>query len=139
MNEKLVFNEKVYTYQIDFIGHVNNIVYIQWLENARVNLLEAIDLPIVDLIQKQGIFPVLSKTSIRYRKPFFLGEKVTIEIWVSQINNASVEMDFNFKNQRGELCTTARQTCLFVDKNNMRPLRLTGKNREAFEKLSIIG
>ncbi len=137
MKEKLIITERVYTYQIDFIGHVNNIVYIQWLENARVKLLEAIGLPVTELIEKHGIFPVLTKTAIRYRKPFFLNNTVTVEVWVSQLNNASADMDFNFKNEQGELCTTARQSCLFTDKQTMRPLRLSGDYRTAFEKYLV--
>jgi len=137
MGKKLIIQEKIYTYHIDFVGHVNNIVYIQWLENARVKLLEAIDLPVTDLTGKHGIFPVLSKTAIRYRKPFFLDDAVTIETWVSKINNASVELDFSFKNQRGELCTTSRQTCLFVDHKTMKPLRLTKNFSTAFEKYLV--
>jgi len=137
MNEKLVFKEKIYTYQIDFVGHVNNIVYIQWMENGRINLLEAIDLPAFDLAAKEGIVPVLTKTSIRYRKPYFLNNTVVVEIWISQLNNASAIMDFNFKNEKGELCATGQQTGLFVDRQTMRPVRLSEKYREAFEKYLI--
>ena len=47
--QKLIFTEPVYTYQIDFVGHVNNIVYIQWLENARIKLIEAMGLTITQM------------------------------------------------------------------------------------------
>lgn len=134
MNKKLVFNEKIYTYQIDFVGHVNNIVYLQWLENVRVKLLEEVGLPIVDLTEKHQVFPVLSKTSIRYRKPFFLINTVKIEVWISQMNNASFDLDFRFLNENNEVCTTASQTCLFIDRKNMRPIRLQDKYRMYFEQ-----
>ena len=30
--KKVVFDLPIYTYQIDFAGHVSNIVYLQWME-----------------------------------------------------------------------------------------------------------
>ena len=56
--QKLIFEEKIYTYHIDIVGHVNNIIYIQWMENGSVKLLEAIGLPVTE-IDKRGILPVL--------------------------------------------------------------------------------
>jgi len=137
MNRKLIFTEKIYTYQIDFVGHVNNIVYIQWLENGRVRLLEAIGMPAFELAVSDGIVPVLTETSIKYKKPFFLNNTVTVEVWISKLNNASAIMEFRFFNEKGELCATAQQKGLFIDRKTMRPTRLSPKNREAFERFLI--
>jgi acyl-CoA thioester hydrolase len=137
MNQKLTFDEKVYTYHIDFVGHVSNIVYIQWLENGRVKLLEAMGLPVTDLAQDEGIVPVLTETSIKYKKPLFLNNTVTIEVWISKLNNASAIMEFRFFNEKGELCASAQQKGLFIDRKTMRPTRLSPKNREAFERFLI--
>ena len=137
MNQKLTFEERVYTYHIDFVGHVSNIVYIQWLENGRVKLLEAMGLPVTDLAQDEGIVPVLTETSIKYKKPLFLNNTVTIEVWISKLNNASAIMEFRFFNEKGELCASAQQKGLFIHRKTMRPTRLSPKNREAFERFLI--
>ncbi len=137
MKQKLIFNEKVYTYQIDFVGHVNNIVYVQWLENGRVRLLEAIGLPALDIATRKGVVPVLTETFICYKRPFFLNNRVTIEMWLSKLNNASAIMEFRFLNENGELCATARQKGLFIDRKSMKPVRLTEEYRSAFEKFLI--
>ena len=137
MNRKLIFTEKIYTYQIDFVGHVNNIVYIQWLENGRVRLLEAIGMPAFELAVSDGIVPVLTETSIKYKKPFFLNNTVTVEVWISKLNNASAIMEFRFFNEKGELCATAQQKGLFIDRKTMRPARLTEEYRQAFEQFLV--
>lgn len=137
MNRKLIFTEKIYTYQIDFVGHVNNIVYIQWLENGRVKLLEAMGTPVTDLAHGEGIVPVLTETSIKYKMPFFLNNTVTVEVWISKLNNASAIMEFRFLNEKGELCASAQQKGLFIDRKTMRPARLSPKNREAFARFLI--
>ena len=135
--QKLIFEEKIYTYHIDFVGHVNNLIYIQWMENGRVRLLEAIGLPVTEIAHNEDILPVMTETNIRYKKPFFLNNTVTVEMWVSKLNNASAMMEFRFYNEKGELCSTGQQKGLFINQKTMRPARLSEKHREAFEKFLV--
>jgi len=137
--KKLTYNEKIYTYQIDFVGHVNNIVYIQWLENGRLRLLEEMGYPIVDLAHNSGVVPVLTETNIKYKKPFFLNNDVKVELWVSKLNNASAIMEFRFFNEKDELCASAQQKGLFIDRQTQRPARLSEEHRRAFERFLITG
>lgn len=137
MKQKLTFKEKIYTYHIDFVGHVNNIIYIQWLENGRLKLLEAIGISPTELSQKEEIVPIIVQTYIKYKKPLFLNNKVKVELWVSKINNASAILEFNFLNEKKEICATAQQKGLFINSKTMRPQRLTAKFRRAFEKFLI--
>ncbi len=137
--EKLVIEEKIYTYHIDIVGHVNNIIYIQWMENGRMKLLEAMGIPVTDLTQKEGIVPILTDTFITYKKALFIHNSVKIEIWVSKLNNASALLEFRFYNENNELCATGHQKGLFIDRVTMRPARLSDKHREAFERFLIQG
>jgi acyl-CoA thioester hydrolase len=134
---KLTFYEKIYTYHIDIVGHVNNIIYIQWMENGRMKLLEAIGLPITELTKGEGIVPILTDTTIKYKKPFFIHNTVKIECWVSELNNASAILEFRFYNEKNELCATGNQKGLFIDQKTVRPARLTENHRKAFEKYLI--
>ncbi len=135
--QKLKFQENIYTYQIDFVGHVNNIIYVQWMENGRLKLLEAMGLPVSEISIGEGIVPVLTETTIQYKKPFFLNNKVFIESWISKLNNASALMEFRFYNEKNELCASGRQKGLFINRETLRPSRLNEKHRSAFEKFLI--
>jgi len=135
--QKLTYLENIYTYHIDFVGHVNNAVYIQWMENGRLKLLEAIGMPVTRIAEGEGIVPVLTETHIRYRKPYFLGDTARIEIWLSQLNNASAIMEFRFYNPSGDLCAEGWQKGLFVNRKTLRPQRLAESFREAFSKYLI--
>ena len=135
--KKLVFEEKIFTYHIDIVGHVNNIIYIQWMENGRMKLLEAIGIPVTELTKNEGVLPVITNTNITYKKPFFIHNSVRIEMWVSKMNNASAILEFRFYNEKDELCATGQQKGLFVNTETMRPARITEKHREAFEKYLI--
>ncbi len=131
--EKVVFKESIYTYQIDFAGHVSNIVYIQWMEVGRLKLLEAAGLPVHSIMEKSGILPMLVETKIQYKKPLFLGEQVRIEVWLSQLKNISAIMEFRFFNAKEELAATGQQRGLFVDLEKKRPHRLSEEYRACFE------
>lgn len=134
---KLVFEERIYTYHIDIVGHVNNIVYITWMENGRMRLLEAMGIPVVDLMNNQGIVAIINNTSITYKKPFFIYNSVKIELWISKLNNASVILEFRFFNENDELCATGQQKGLFINTISMCPARLNEKHRKAFEQFLI--
>ncbi|WP_321376190.1 thioesterase family protein [uncultured Draconibacterium sp.] len=132
--QKLKFQEPVYTYHIDFVGHVNNIIYVQWLENARVKLIEAMGLSISQIAVDDDILPIITETNIQYKKPFFLSNEVHVEVWVSEIFNVSANFKFRFRNEKGEICSTAQQKVLFIDRATQRPSRKFVKYRENFEK-----
>ncbi|NQU86160.1 MAG: acyl-CoA thioesterase [Mariniphaga sp.] len=135
--QKLTFKEKVYTYQIDFVGHVNNIVYIQWLENGRMRILEEMGYRIDKLAHNAGIVPILIETQIQYTRPLFLTNTVNVEMWISKLNNASAIMEFRFYNEKKELCASAQQKGLFIDQKIQRPVRMSPDHRQAFEKYLI--
>jgi acyl-CoA thioester hydrolase len=137
MKKKLTYHEKIYTYQIDYVGHVNNIIYIQWMENGRVRLMEAIGMPITEIAIDEGIVPVLTETTIKYKKPFYLNNDVLIETWLSKLNNASAIIEFRFYNDKKELCANAQQKGLFINRSTGRPSRLSEKLRSAFERYLI--
>jgi acyl-CoA thioester hydrolase len=135
--KKLRFKEEIYTYQIDFVGHVNNIIYIQWMENARVKLLQAMGLSITEIAEKDKLLPIITETTIKYKRPYFLDNTVHVEIWVSNIMNASAIFEIRFFNEHKELCSTGQQKVLFIDKTTMRPSRKIVKYKENFERFYI--
>jgi acyl-CoA thioester hydrolase len=129
--QKISFDLDVYSFHIDFIGHVNNTVYIQWMEIGRTKLLEAVNMP-TQKIFEQGFVPVLVQTNITYKSPLYLGERVQVEMWLSQLKNASAIMQFCFYKQERILAAQGWQKGLFVDRQTMRPRRLRPEERSLF-------
>lgn len=135
--QKLKFTEAIYTYQIDFVGHVNNIIYVQWLENARIKLLQAMGLSITQIADEDGLLPIITETTIKYKRPYFLHNTVHIEIWVSKMFNVSAIFEIRFYNENEELCSTAQQKVLFIDKTTFKPSRKIIKYKTNFERFFI--
>lgn len=63
----------VNTYDIDVAGHVNNIVYIRWLEDLRNKLFSQIQ-PLEKLL-KANYYPVVISSDVKYKKQIKLFDK----------------------------------------------------------------
>jgi acyl-CoA thioester hydrolase len=114
----------VRTYDIDFAGVVSNIVYVRWLEDLRMKLLEE-HLPLEGQWE-QGIVPVLAATQIEYKRPIRLFDQPVGRLWMSEVGRvkwtvrAEILLD-------GKPAATASQTGAFVSLPTMRPVALPEK------------
>lgn len=131
MFEKIIFQEAIHTFQIDFNRHVSNIVYIQWMEIGRLKFLQKVGLP-VEQIDRVGYFPILAETQIKYRRPIYLGETVEVELWISELTGVYVYVEFLFRKVGGDVVATAVQKCAFIDAKTNRPKRLTEEEQNLF-------
>ena len=133
---KVKFDLEVYTFQIDIVGHLSNIIYVEWMEIGRLKLLEAVGLSANELTKKD-IFPILVNTNITYKQPIFYGDKVRAEIWLSKLNEASAIMEFRFIKNDGVLAATGYQKGLFINGATGKPYRLPKEDKKLFAKYLI--
>lgn len=91
--QRAAFGQEIHTFQIDFLEHVNNGVYVQWMEIGRTRLLEAAGMRTHE-IRKQSIAPLLVETHITYNAPLYLGDHV--EVWLSERRNTTGILQFRF-------------------------------------------
>jgi acyl-CoA thioester hydrolase len=129
--QKVTFDEEIHTFHIDFLGHVNNGVYIQWMEIGRTKLLEAAGL-VTHEILKQSFAPLLVQTTITYKIPLYLGDRVHVEVWLSELRNTTGVLQFRFYNNQHTLVAEGHQRGLFVDTKTMLPRRLRTEERALF-------
>ena len=111
----------VKTYDIDFAGHVSNIVYIRWLEDLRFALLERY-LPLNRLMEK-GMVPLVVETTVRYRRPVNLFETVRGRMWMDSRSRVRVGLRAEFT-VAGDVRVEAVQSGAFVDLTTGRPRRV---------------
>ncbi|MES2464797.1 MAG: thioesterase family protein [Armatimonadota bacterium] len=130
---KAVTEFEVYTFHIDFSGHVSNIVYVQWMEISRLKLLEATGSSVVEMAETKGVIPVLTETQIRYQKALYFGDRVRVEAWFSEIRSASAWVEYRFYNQQGDLAASGRQKGVYLHRQSLRPYRLTAEERAKLE------
>lgn len=112
---KASINFKIKTYDIDAAGHVNNIVYIKWLEDLLCKLFEQI-LPIDNLLY-WNLYPVVTSTNIVYKKQLKLNDNPTGSISIENIQHNMMILKFNFLIE-GKVCAAAEQKCVLMNLKN---------------------
>ncbi len=120
----------IYTFDIDFAGHVSNITYIRWLEIGRLQLLVDAGMPTPELLA-EGLAPLLVRTEIDYRLPLKLGDPVHLSADLAELRAASAAIDFRITSN-GQLAATARQLGIFVRLDTGKPARITPDRRARF-------
>ena len=116
---KVVYREQVHTFHIDINHHVNNAIYVEWLEIGRERLLEAASCP-VELMQERGYLPVLVETWIQYREPLHFPDTVRIEVWVSELTHVTAWMAFRFYSERSGHADFGRKPDIVVGESTKR-------------------
>ncbi len=112
------------TYDIDFAGIVSNIVYVRWLEDLRLDLLDA-TAPLQSLLDV-GICPVVVRTDIRYRSSLRLGDQVAGILTADPAEQGRVVsvLRYRFVKPNDEVAVEASQEIAAVQRTTGRPTRL---------------
>ena len=114
---------RVAGYDIDFAGHVNNAVYIRWLEDLRTVWMTRW-LPLEEC-PARGFMPVLARIEIDYRAPLRLADRAVGRVWVTSAGRASAVMESEIARTADDrVCAHALQTVVFVDLESGRPIRV---------------
>jgi acyl-CoA thioester hydrolase len=124
---------RVGTYDIDFAGVVSNIVYLRWLEDLRLKLLDEF-LPLEGLIE-QGCTPILVSTQIQYLRPTRLFDRPHGRMWMSAASRARWTLEAEIRVE-GQVVATAVQTGAFVNLVTLRPIPLPGALMRQFAQQS---
>ncbi len=75
-------------YEIDVWNHVNNAVYLQWLEHARWEMSRKLGFGML----RDGVLPVVRHYELDYRAPCFLGDKVRVSLWPEKLGTTSFNL-----------------------------------------------
>jgi len=105
---------------IDHMGHVNNAVYLKWVQEAVIDYWRSVAPP--DAVARH--LWVALKHEITYRKPTFLQDAVVAEVIAEKVEGARAF--FHTVLKRGEDVLSEIQSCwCCLDAASLRPARLT--------------
>ena len=106
----------VRTYECDSYNHVNNAVYLHYLEHGRMDFLTQIGFDYRGLVAR-GLFLYVSRVDIRYRSPAFFGDELVVESEPVTLKAASGTIRQRVVKADGTLCAEADVTwaCVGAD------------------------
>lgn len=122
---------------LDLLGHVNNVVYVDYLQEARVDMLRSHRAGLMAQELVEGL--VVVSTQVQYREPLlFRFEPVRIEVWVVEVRAASFTLAYEVVDERPDgtrvvylTATTVLTPYVFAEE---RPRRLSGQERAVLEQ-----
>ncbi|WP_309736871.1 thioesterase family protein [Chamaesiphon sp. OTE_75_metabat_556] len=117
------------TYDIDFAGVVSNIVYIRWLEDLRIEIMNR-HYPIAEQV-RDGLAPVVLQTNIDYKQALKMGDRPTSTMWVASLATLRWTVSAEISNA-GKVAAIAQQTGIFVNLQTNKPIRVPSRLQQQY-------
>jgi acyl-CoA thioester hydrolase len=112
---------------MDAYGHINNVVFLRYLEEARIDFLFRPDKQF-----KQG--SVVARHEIDYKRQLVhRHEPVDIELWVTEVRAASFTLGYEVKDG-DQIYVRASTVIVPFDFEAQRPRRITEEEREFLQE-----
>ena len=111
---------------LDPLGHVNNVVFVDYLQEGRVGYMREIGLAVSEISQ------VVVSQELAFRKPLALHpDPVIVETWVTRMGNSSYDFAYRIFDEVGDLAAEGSTTMACIDLQSGRPVRLPPELRAA--------
>ena len=107
------------TYDIDFAGIVSNIVFVRWLEDLRLGLMDRA-YPLIRALA-EDVAPVLLSTRIVYHHPVTISDPLIGRIQVSRMSRVRWWLAAEFT-VNGAIHAEAEQEGLFMRLSTRKPI-----------------
>lgn len=131
MSEPFALTFTARSEHIDELGHVNNAVWVQWIQDLATAHWDAVARP----EDHAKVFWVVVRHEIDYRGNIAAGDSVTGETWIDGApKGAKSDRRVDFRNQAGKIIVAARTTWAMLDKDSQRLIRVRPEIVAPFQK-----
>lgn len=119
---------------IDENGHVNNVAYVQWMQDIAVEHYESIGG--ANPTQLIGATWVVREHKIEYRLPAFAGEEIEIKTWVENLRRVRSLRKYEFVRKSDDKILVKGETdWVFVDVKTGSPRAVPEEVSNVFKDL----
>jgi acyl-CoA thioester hydrolase len=105
-----IHRERVRFRDLDALGHVNNAVFLTYIESARIGYL--LDLGVATSLDDLAI--IVARIEIDFRSPVGLGDDVEIGVRASRFGTKSFDLEHEL-HAGGRLVAEAKTVCVGYD------------------------
>ena len=119
---------------IDENGHVNNVVYVQWMQDVAV--LHSNATGCTDMTRAIGAIWVARSHQIEYLSPAFAGDEIEAQTWVANSRKVRSLRRYEFVRVTDQTTLARGETdWVFMDAATGKPLSIPASVSGAFELL----
>jgi len=123
------YTQTVGQQDIDQLNHVNNVVYVQWIQDAAVKHWDSVAPEEV----KKKFFWVIVRHEIDYKRSALLGDELLIQTRVLDAGAASSNRLVQiYRKKDMKLLVESKTTWCIMDADTLRPARITDEIKEFF-------
>ena len=113
--------------EIDENGHVNNVAYLQWVQDVAVAHWQRA----ATFEMREKYFWVVIRHELDYKKPAFENEEITAVTWVGEWTAVTCER-FTEIRRGDDLLVKGRAVWCMCDRDTARPARIDKRLKDRF-------
>jgi acyl-CoA thioester hydrolase len=117
-------HQKVAWRDIDPAQHINNAVYLVYIEECGMQVIAAHHWPVSRMIE-EGFAILLRRNQVQYLQPGVLGDDLSITTWVSDVKRSTATRHYTIKRNRdAQVLANVHSLGVWVDLSTGRPIRI---------------
>jgi acyl-CoA thioester hydrolase len=120
---------------IDENGHVNNVAYVQWMQDIAIQHADTTGG--TRLVREAGALWVVRRHTIEYLRPAFAGDRILAMTWISSYRRALTLRKYRFVRIFDDMLIARGETdWVFVDARTGQPRIIPPEVKNAFGAVS---
>ena len=128
----------VRSYELDTLGHVNNAVYVNWMEHARLRTFDELGFGVDALLAGDVLYNIV-RAEVDFRRPTHFGDRLIVSTLLESIGTSSVRLAHPIARaddaeDGGEIVCAAREVIVWLGQDG-RPTPVPDDVREALDRL----
>jgi acyl-CoA thioester hydrolase len=136
VTERHVYRCHVRFSDVDIYGHVNNVKYFEYFQEARIAFIMSLDEPLFDRTQESTMRQVVARIDVDYKRPIlFRPEPYAVESWVTRIGTSSYDLASRIVGGDGDetVYAEAEVRLVALDLSTQRSRPLSDAERDGLE------
>ena len=129
-------NIQVLPEHIDLLGHVNNVLHVQWMQDVATAHIEQLGLGLAQYLQLKHAM-VAVEHHVQYRKAAFEGEDLILRTWLDDLNTLYSFRQYVFYRPKDQSILFVGQTkwaCIEIESG--RPKRMSPSFTQAYQPIA---
>lgn len=123
---------RVRHYELDSLGHVNNAVYLNYLQQAAMEASADAGYSL-DRYEEMGVLWLVRETIVEYGRPATYGDTLLVKTWVSDFKRVQSHREYHLTHGiSGETVVRARTKWAFLAQETLTPRRIPAEMIETF-------
>ena len=119
---------------VDVYGHVNNVKYFEYYQEARIAFILSLDEPLFDPTRESSMRQVVARIDVDYKRPIlFRPEPYAVETWVTGIGTSSYDLACRIVDAEGTVYSKAAVKLVAFDTRTQRSRPLSDAERGRLE------